>query len=430
MKKGNTIMMNAPRSVSRSFLLSAPALAAATALAMSGCGSHSDTAKSTTATPGANGGVSTVNVTMANDGGGDGKDACKLDTSSIPAGPVTFKVTNTNAPGITEMELIKDQRIVGEKENLAPGLDPVSFTVSLDGGPYKVYCPGAANEYADLTVTGQAPAAPTGTVQTIMSDGTKSYSGYVVDQVNQLNAGVKALDAAVQAGNIEQAKIEYAKARPFYERSESNVDGFVLPGFAVDDNAGNLDYLIDMRESTPVDAKVGWKGFHAIERDLWSGAAGAGAITPTTKAYSTELVGNVGKLVGVVGPLQYKPEDLANGAADLIEEVQNTKITGEEEAFSHIDLVDFAGNVEGAQQAYAALRPGLQKIDANLVTQLDQQFQAVLTALDGYRDPAAPGGYKVWTPALRATDAPKLTAVIQPLHDSLATVAQKVVAAN
>jgi iron uptake system component EfeO len=411
--------------MSRNLLLTAPALAATAALALSGCGSHSDTATSATATSSA-GGVNTVNVTMANDGGGDGKDTCKLDSSSVPAGPVTFRVTNTNAPGITELELIKDQRIVGEKENLAPGLDPVSFTATLDGGAYKVYCPGAGNEYVDFTVTGQAAAVPSGTVQTAMADGTKSYAAYVVDQVNQLNAGVKALDAAVQAGNVEQAKVEYTKARPFYERSESNVDGFVLPGFAVDDNAGNLDYLIDMRESTPVDAKVGWKGFHAIERDLYQG----NAITPATKALSTELVGNVGKLVGVVGPLQYKPEDLANGAADLIEEVQNTKITGEEEAFSHIDLVDFAGNVEGAQQAYAALRPGLQKIDTNLVTQLDQQFQAVLTALDGYRDATAPGGYKVWTPQLRATDAPKLTAVIQPLHESLSTVAQKVVAAH
>jgi iron uptake system component EfeO len=102
----------------------------------------------------------------------------------------------------------------------------------------------------------------------------------------------------------------------------------------------------------------------------------------------------------------------------------------EEEAYSHLDLVDFAGNVEGAQQAYAALRPGLQRVDANLVTQLDQQFQAVLTSLDGYRDPAAPGGYRVWTPQLQATDAPMLTAVIQPLHESLSTVAAKVVAAN
>ena len=84
-------------------------------------------------------------------------------------------------------------------------------------------------------------------------------------------------------------------------------------------------------------------------------------ITPGTKALSTELVANTGKLVGVVAPLEYKPEDLANGAADLIEEVQNTKISGEEEEFSHLDLVDFAGNVEGAQQAYASLRPGCRR---------------------------------------------------------------------
>ncbi|MCV7179884.1 iron uptake system protein EfeO [Mycolicibacterium sphagni] len=426
-----TLPRTQTRSAPRSLALCAPALVAAATLSLSGCGSHSNTATSSASSAPSSSsanGIKTVNVTLANE---SGKDTCTLDTKSVPAGPVTFTVTNKSAAGITEMELLQDQRIVGEKENLAPGLDPVSFTATLDGGAYKVYCPGAASEYVDLTVTGQAPAAPTGTVQTILADGTKAYAAYVVDQVNQLNTAVKALDAAVQSGNVEQAKQAYAKARPFYERAESSVEGFVLPGFAVDDNAGNLDYLIDMRESTPVDAKVGWKGFHAIERDLWQGGENkTGAITPATKALSTELVANVGKLDNIVPTLQYKPEDLANGAADLIEEVQNTKITGEEEAFSHIDLVDFAGNVEGAQQAYAALRPGLEKIDPALVTQLDQQFQAVLTTLDGYRDPSAPGGFKLWTPQLQATDAPKLTAVIQPLHESLSTVAQKVVSAG
>nr|WP_077082244.1 iron uptake system protein EfeO [Mycobacterium numidiamassiliense] len=360
---------------------------------------------------------------MANNGG---KDGCALNTTSVPAGPVTFTVANTSAPGITEMELLRDQRIVGEKENLAPGLDPVSFTVTLDGGLYQLYCPGASTEYQTLTVTGSAPSAPTGTVASILSQGTKDYAVYIVNQIGQLNDGVKALDVAVQAGNVDAAKAAYAKARLFWERSESTVEGFVLPGFAAGDNAGSLDYLIDMRASTPVDAKVGWKGFHAVERDLWQG----NAITPATKALSTELVGNVGKLKDIVASLQYKPEDLANGASDLIEEVQNTKITGEEEAFSHIDLVDFSGNVEGAQQAYASLRPGLQKIDDNLVTQIDQQFQAVLGVLDGYRDPSALGGYRTYTPALQASDATKLTAVIQPLHQSLSTVAQKVVTAN
>ena len=111
--------------------------------------------------------------------------------------------------------------------------------------------------------------------------------------------------------------------------------------------------------------------------------------------------------------------------------MQNTKITGEEEGFSHIDLVDFAGNVEGAQQAYASLRPGLQKIDPALVTTLDQQFQTVLTTLDGYRDAERARRLQgLDTPSCVASDAPKLTAVIQPLHESLATVAQKVVSAT
>jgi iron uptake system component EfeO len=396
-------------------------LVAVAVLTLTACG-HSNGSSSPTKS-GQAGGTNAVKVTMTNDGG---KDGCALDTTSVPAGPVTFTVVNTGAPGITEMELLRDQRIVGEKENLAPGLDPVSFTVTLDGGSYQLYCPGASTEYQTLTVTGRASVAPTGTVASILSEGTKDYAAYIVNQIRQLGDGVKALDAAVQSGNVDAAKTAYAKARLYWERSEASVEGFVLAGFAVGDNAGNLDYLIDMRESTPVDAKVGWKGFHAIERDLWQG----GAITPGTKALSAELVGNVAKLNDVVAALQYKPEDLANGASDLIEEVQNTKITGEEEAFSHIDLVDFSGNVEGAQQAYASLRPGLEKIDGNLVNQIDQQFQAVLGVLDGYRDPSALGGYRTYTPALRASDAPKLTAVIQPLHQSLSTVAQKVVSAN
>lgn len=387
---------------------------AVAALALTAC-SHSAPLKGASA--------NAVKVTMSNDGG---KDNCVLDTTKVPAGPVTFTVANTSAPGISELELLKDQRIIGEKENLAPGLDPVSFTVTLDGGAYQIYCPGAGTEYQTLTVTGRAPAPRTGTVATVLHQGTKDYAAYIVKQIGLFNDAVKALDAAVQSGNIDAAKSAYANARPFYERAEASVEGFVLPGFAVGDNLGDLDYLIDMRESTPVDAKVGWKGMHAIERDLWQG----GAITAGTKALSTELVSNVGKLNATVPSLQYRPEDLANGAADLIEDVQNTKITGEEEAYSHIDLVDFAGNVEGAQQAYASLRPGLDKIDGNLVKQIDQQFTDVLNTLNDYRDPSAPRGYQTYTPSLQDRDAPKLTAVIQPLHQSLSLIAQKVASAN
>lgn len=360
---------------------------------------------------------------MTNNGG---SNRCVLDTTTVPAGPVTFTVSNAGAVGISHVALLKDQRVIGEKESLDAGEDPVSFTVTLDGGDYQIYCPGAGIEYQTLTVTGRAPAPATGPVAAVFTQGAKDFAPYVVDQMGQLNGAVQALDAAVQSGNVEGAKAAYAQARPFYEHVQSSVNGYLLPGFTVGDNAGNLDYLIDMQEATPPDAKVGWKGFHAIERDLWQ----AGSITAATKALSTELVGNIGTLTTTVKAVPLRPEDVANGAADLIEDVYNTKITGEEEAFSHLDFVDFAANVEGAQRAYASLRPGLDKADRALVQQIDQQFQDVVATLARYREPAALGGYRVYTADLRERDAPKLTAVVLPLHHSLSAIAQKVVTAN
>ena len=235
--------------------------------------------------------------------------------------------------------------------------------------------------------------------------------------------GVNRLKADIDAGDLATAKADYAKARPFYERIESDVSGFVLPGFKATDNAGNLDYLIDMRASN-LDPKAGWHGFHAIERDLF----GQGKITNETKQLAAELQRNVAQLDTLTKALTYKPEDLANGAADLLEEVQNTKINGEEEAFSHFDLVDFAGNVEGAQQAFAYLQPGLEKIDPALTRQVAAQFAAVHVMLETYRDPSVPGGYKYYTAELKASDAAKLSRTIQALQEPLSKIGEKVAA--
>jgi len=127
--------------------------------------------------------------------------------------------------------------------------------------------------------------------------------------------------------------------------------------------------------------------------------------------------------------LTYQPEDLANGASDLLDEVQSSKISGEEEKFSHIDLVDFASNVEGAQQAFAYLKPGLAEVDSGLTATIGKRFDAVNAMLDTYRDPHEIGGYKRYTPQLKATDANKLSQTVQALQDSLANLAAKVATA-
>jgi len=399
-------------------VLSAVALTGALAACSGG---SDDSMKSGAKSSPSDGGVSRVAVTLT---AGSKGDTCSLDHDSVKAGPVTFSITNQSSTAITEVELLSQEKIVAEKENLAPGLKPVSFTVTLGGGDYQLYCPGGNPETQKFTVTGKAANAPTGSAAQLLTDGTKQYGQYVTTQVSGMVSAVETLQKDVDAGDLAAAKKQYGVARPFYEHIESDVEGFVLPGHKATDNAGNLDYLIDMRASN-LDPSVGWHGFHAVERDLWQ----RGKITPSTKKLAAELTTNVKKLAQLSKGLTYKPEDLANGAASLLEEVQSNKIKGEEEDFSHIDLVDFAANVEGAQQAFADLRPGLQKIDPGLTSQIAARFRSTTTMLDGYRDPQAVGGYKTYTAALRAKDANALSQNVQALQDSLSQLAQKVATA-
>lgn len=405
-------MPSTDRSLPRTALV---AVLAVGAVALAGCSSAE------TATPTSSSGASQITITLT---GGD-TDSCSLDYDTAPAGPITFTVDNESSTAITEVELQSENRILGEKENLAPGLAAVSFTVTLDGGDYQIYCPGAETDTLDFTVTGEAATATGGTVQSLLEEGADGYATYANGVASDMVTAVASLQSAVDSGDLTAAKEAYAQARPFYEKIESDVDGFVLAGYDATDNAGNLDYLIDMRESTPVDDAVGWSGFHAIERDLFQN----GAITDQTKTYAADLVTHTDELVSVMAGLTYAPEDLANGAADLLEEVQANKITGEEELYSHIDLVDFAANVEGAEQAFAYLRPGLEEIDASLADQVQAQFDAVTTLLDSYRDSSQLGGYELWTDELKASDAAALSKAVQALQEPLSSIAEKVATA-
>jgi iron uptake system component EfeO len=368
-----------------------------------------------------NDGVARIAVNLTGEAGG----TCALDYDSAPAGPVTFVVTNTSAPAISEMELLSDKRILGEKENLAPGLPAVRFTATLDGGEYQIYCPNAAEELVQFSVNGHLAAREHGTTADLLNEGAEGYARYVDGMVEAMATASKALQSKIDAGDLAAAQLEYAQLRPFYERIEPDVEGFVLPDSDPTDNAGNLDYLIDMRASN-LDPAVGWHGFHAIERDLFEN----GEITDETKATAAELAVNVAMLQDLTNGLVYRPEDLANGAASLLEEVQSGKISGEEELYSHIDLVDFAANIEGANQAFEFLAPGMKQIDAEFTQRIRDRFAAVQSMLETYRDPDALGGYARYTAELRKSDARKLSRAIQTLQEPLAQIAEKVATAG
>jgi iron uptake system component EfeO len=78
-----------------------------------------------------------------------GCDPAELET---PAGKTTFEVTNDGADAVTEFEILDGQKVLGEAENVAPGLSG-GFTVDLEPGEYTTYCPGGTVERGKLTVT-------------------------------------------------------------------------------------------------------------------------------------------------------------------------------------------------------------------------------------------------------------------------------------
>jgi iron uptake system component EfeO len=109
---------------------------------------------------------------------------------------------------------------------------------------------------------------------------------------------------------------------------------------------------------------------------------------------------------------------IANGANELLGEVSASKITGEEERYSHIDLVDFEANVEGAQVAFESVEPLLSAKDPQLAKQIEADFKQVYASLEPYRDGA---GFVSYT-ELTAADTRKLAQVIDIVAEKLSQV--------
>lgn len=393
------------------------------ALALAGCGSTEKTssassetssaaassAASAAATPGA-AAPGEVTVTVTEAGG------CVATPDTVPAGQVTFVITNVDALSVTEVELVSDQRIVGERENLAPGFDS-TFSARLDGGTYQVFCPGAATERTPFTVTGEA-AAQSADLTALLEQATIDYGTYVDDQVSFLLDPVRELAAAIKAGDLAAAQAAYVKARPFYERIEPVAESFP-----------DLDPAIDLRIGD-VEAGTTWTGFHPIEQGLFEKQS-----TEGLSELADQLITDIQSLQVEAAQLSeataagtaggYQAFEIANGSATLLDEVLASKITGEEEAYSRIDLLDFQANVEGSLQAFATLKPALDQIDPTLVPQIAASFDALTAVLVKYRDPSGLGG---WTPydKLTAEDKKALTDALLVVQEPLSAISAKI----
>ncbi len=118
---------------------------------------------------------------------------------------------------------------------------------------------------------------------------------------------------------------------------------------------------------------------------------------------------------------------MANGAKELLDEVATGKVTGEEERYSHTDLVDFKANVEGARTSYELLKPVARENDAALTAELDRQFGALDKLLDQYRPSTSSYEFTSYDKVGKA-DRKELSDAVNALAEPLSKLAAAVVA--
>jgi iron uptake system component EfeO len=248
----------------------------------------------------------------------------------------------------------------------------------------------------ETTTTEVAEQVTNPKVEAVVAD----YRDYLQQNADELVATTEPFVAAVVAENLAEAKALYAAPRIPYERIEPVADSF-----------GALDPKIDAREN---DVAAGeFEGFHRIEKALWEEGTTAG-MAPV----AAQLQGDVEALAAKVKGVELQPVQIAEGANGLLGEVSASKITGEEERYSHIDLVDFEANVEGSETAFEAVKPLLDESDPDLAAEIESHFKAVFNSLEPYR---TEDGFVSYTELTKA-DTRKLAREIDALAEELSQV--------
>ncbi|SEE34217.1 iron uptake system protein EfeO [Pseudomonas coleopterorum] len=234
------------------------------------------------------------------------------------------------------------------------------------------------------------------------------YKIYVTEKVDQLAEETAKFTDAIKKGDLATAKKLYAPTRVHYEAIEPIAELF-----------SDLDASIDSRVD---DHEAGVKaedftGFHRLEYSLYS--------ENTTKgldALADGLLKDVKDLQTRIAELTFPPEKVVGGAAALLEEVAATKVSGEEDRYSHTDLYDFQGNIDGAKKIVDLFRPQIESQDKAFAAKVDKNFATVDKILAKYK--TKDGGFETYD-KVKENDRKALIGPVNTLAEDLSTLRGK-----
>ena len=303
---------------------------------------------------------------------------CEPAALTVAAGRNRFRIVNRSERAV-EWEILDGVLVVEERENIAPGLSQV-INANLQPGDYQITCGLLSNPRGTLKVTptAESDAAAKARPSMVAFVGPLSeYRVYLATQGSGLIRAVDALNQAIAAGDLAQARSLYVPARAFYQR--------IAPAaqrLAELDNAINAraDYY-EKREQDPA-----FGGFHRLEYGLFKQNSLEG-LTPVAQKLGADVAELKRQLLAQPLP----PEQLVNIVSRNLHGLADIRTNGEEERYSHIDLNGFTANLEGARKVVDLLRPLLTKSAADLVPRIDDAADelamqlASLRSGDGYQ---------------------------------------------
>jgi iron uptake system component EfeO len=325
---------------------------------------------------------------------------CEPNALTVPAGKTTFRIKNQSRRAL-EWEILDGVMVVEERENIIPGFVQ-ALTATLGPGQYQMTCGLLNNPKGVLTVqaTTEASAAPS---LLDLVGPLAEYKVYATKEVDNLVEQTRRFTDAVKAGRLAEAQGLYAPTRQHYERIEPVAELFNDIDKSVDARADDFEG----KEKDP-----GFIGFHRIEKALFADKSTAGM-----EPIADRLMADTLELQKRLATLTIPPNKMVGGAADLIEEVAATKISGEEDRYSGTDLWDFQANVDGAQKIFDLLRPLIARRNAELASRVAANFAKVDELLARYRQ--GDGGFQNYE-SLSTPDHNALKGAITALAEDLA----------
>ncbi|MGW2324334.1 iron uptake system protein EfeO [Streptomyces sp. NPDC001700] len=334
--------------------------------------------------------------------------ACKVSKTSFPAGHVKLAVENKGSK-VTEVYVYAPgDRIVTERENIGPGTKAV-VNAEVKTGSYEIACKPGMKGYGirqKVSATGKGAAAKRNPK---LDKAVAEYRAYAQAQADETLPKAQAFADAVTKDDLAAAKKAYAPSRVGWERTEPVAESF-----------GDIDPKVDVR-ADGLEKGQKWTGWHRLEKSLWQ----TKKITKADHDLADQLITDLKDWQKRVGTAEITPTGMANGAKELLDEVQTGKVTGEEERYSHTDLVDFEANVEGAETSYKLLKPVAASNDPALAKELDKQFAAVEKLLDAYREGDGFVSYDTVSETKRKELSDGVNALAEPLSKLAAAVVSK-----